>query len=379
MTEPTPGATQVPLMDLQIQNREVEDQALRAISEVLQAGSFILGPQVDRFEEEYAAFCSVDHCVGVANGTDAVELALRAAGVGPGDEVIVPANTFVATAEAVLHTGADLALVDCDDDFLIDPAAVDLARTPRTRAVVGVDLYGQVAGFEAVREVVGQEVVLVEDAAQSQGATRHGRPAGSFGQVSGTSFYPGKNLGAMGDAGAVTTSDSGIADRVRALRNHGGERRYEHVLVGSNSRLDSIQAAVLSLKLERLKEWNEQRAQAAETYSSLLADVAGVTTPRVIEGNTHVWHLYVIRVADRDRVLAGLHDAGVGAGLHYPVPIHLLPAFAHLGHGRGSFPVAEQMAGQIVSLPMYPGLTTAQIERVVEVLAGLVAPTGEAR
>jgi dTDP-4-amino-4,6-dideoxygalactose transaminase len=379
MTDPTPHPAQVPLVDLRIQNRQVEAEALQAISEVLQAGSFILGPQVDRFEEEYAAFCSVDHCVGVANGTDAVELALRAAGVGPGDEVVVPANTFVATAEAVLHTGADLALVDCDEDFLIDPAALGHAVTPRTRAVVGVDLYGQVARFEALREAVGEQVVLVEDAAQSQGATRHGRAAGSFGHVAGTSFYPGKNLGAMGDAGAVTTGDAGIAERVRALRNHGGVNRYEHDLVGSNSRLDSFQAVVLSLKLERLKEWNEQRAQAAEAYSALLAEVEGVLTPRVLEGNTHVWHLYVVRVADRARVLAGLHEAGIGAGLHYPAPIHLLPAFAHLGHGSGSFPVAEKLAGQILSLPMFPGITTSQVERVVEVLATLVGSPPEER
>jgi dTDP-4-amino-4,6-dideoxygalactose transaminase len=371
--EPPSAPSAVPLMDVTLQNAEVAAQALSAIAEVIEAGTFVLGPEVDRFEEEYAAFCSVDHCVGVANGTDALELSLRAAGAGPGTEVIVPANTFVATAEAVVRAGARLVLVDCDEDFLLDPNRLADVLSPRTRAVIGVDLYGQAARFEEIGAVVGDEVVLIEDAAQAQGATRHGRSAGSLGRVSGTSFYPGKNLGAMGDAGAVTTDDADIAARVRSLRNHGGVNRYQHACVGTNSRLDSFQAVVLSLKLARLKDWNEQRAKVAEAYHGLLSDVDGVTCPRVVEGNTHVWHLYVVRVAERDRVLAGLHAAGIGAGLHYPTPVHLLPAFAHLGLGRGSFPVAEQLAGEIVSLPMYPGLDAGAIQRVAGTLVHLTS------
>ncbi|MBD8870485.1 DegT/DnrJ/EryC1/StrS family aminotransferase [Nocardioides donggukensis] len=374
MTDPAQARGPIPLVDLGIQTREILAPAMAAIHEVLESGSFVLGPAVRRFEEEYAAFCDVDHCVGVANGTDAVELALRAAEVGRGDEVIVPANTFVATAEAVVRTGADLVLADCDDDGLIDVSRVADRLTNRTRAVVGVDLYGQVAPFDLLAEAVGDRVVLVEDAAQAQGATRHGRPAGSFGLAAGTSFYPGKNLGAAGDAGAVTTDDPVVADRVRALRNHGGVNRYEHRVVGGNSRLDSIQAVFLSLKLPHLKEWNEQRDRAAESYRTLLSSVPGVRTPRTAPGNTHVWHLYVVRVPDRDRVLAALNAAGIGAGIHYPMPVHLLPAFAHLGHGPGSFPVAERLAEEIMSLPLFPGITGGQVERVVDELRGMLAP-----
>lgn len=239
-----PAQTTVPLVDLRIQNDQVADEVRAALAEVCDSGAFVLGPQVRAFEEEYAAFCGVDHVIGVGNGTDALVLALRGAGVGPGDEVIVPANTFVATAEAVALVGADLAIVDCTEDFLIDTDAIARRVTHRTRAVVGVDLYGQVAPFELIRAAVGPDVVVVEDGAQSQGASRFSKPAGSLGTVSATSFYPGKNLGAFGDAGAVATGDEEIADRVRALRNHGGVNRYEHLHIGTNSRLDSMQAAV---------------------------------------------------------------------------------------------------------------------------------------
>jgi dTDP-4-amino-4,6-dideoxygalactose transaminase len=371
-TTPAPDLAPVPLVDLRLQNAQVADEVQRAVAEVCESGAFVLGPQVRQFEEEYAAFSGVDHAVGVGNGTDALVLALRGAGIGPGDEVIVPANTFVATAEAVALVGADLALVDCTEDFLIDTD--DLARraTGRTRAVIAVDLYGQVAPFEAVRAAVGDDVVLVEDGAQSQGAHRFSQPAGSFGHVSATSFYPGKNLGAYGDAGAVATNDEEIASRVRAMRNHGGVNKYEHLLVGTNSRLDTIQAAVLSIKLRRLTEWNAQRAEAASRYDALLADVPGVVVPRVLEGNGHVWHLYVVRVAERDRVVAELNAAGIGAGIHYPSPVHLLPAFSDLGLGPGSFPVAERLGGEILSLPMYPGITVEQQERVVAALRDAV-------
>jgi dTDP-4-amino-4,6-dideoxygalactose transaminase len=288
--------------------------------------------------------------------------------------VIVPANTFVATAEAVALVGADLALVDCTADFLIDTDALARRVTARTRAVVGVDLYGQVAPFEEIRAAIGPDVVIVEDAAQSQGATRFGRPAGSFGAVAATSFYPGKNLGAYGDAGAVLTNDAELAERVRAMRNHGGVNKYEHLVVGTNSRLDSLQAAVLSIKLRRLTGWNAERQEAARRYEALLADVPHVVRPGLLHGNDHVWHLYVVRVPDRDRILAELADRDVHAGIHYPTPVHLLPAFAHLGHERGDFPVAETLAGQILSLPMYPGITAEQQVRVVEALEKSVRP-----
>lgn len=363
----------VPLVDLGWQHRQIASEVGPALAQVMDATSFVLGPQVQSFEREYAEFCGVGHCVGVGNGTDAIELALRASGIGPRDEVVVPANTFVATAEAVLRAGARLVLADCDEDFLLDPAEVATRRTSRTRAVLAVDLYGQVAPFDSIREAVGEDVLLLEDAAQSQGATRHGQAAGSFGIAAATSFYPGKNLGAYGDAGAAMTDDAEVADRLRALRNHGGLARYEHTHIGTNSRLDSMQAAVLSVKLRRLSAWNQLRREAARRYEELLAEVDEVVTPRVVTGNEHVWHLYVVRVPRRDEVLADLQAAGIGAGLHYPAPVHLLPAFADLGVGRGSFPGAERFADEILSLPIYPGITAEQQERVVEVLRSALA------
>lgn len=362
----------IPLVDLRAQHEQVADEVADGWADVLKNTSFVGGRQVAEFEAEFAAYQEVPHCVGVGNGTDALVLALRGAGIGAGDEVIVPANTFVATAEAVAIVGADLVLADCDEDFLIDPVDVGRRVTGRTRAVIGVDLYGQVAPFEQLREAVGNGVLLLEDAAQSQGASRNGRPAGSFGVAAATSFYPGKNLGAYGDAGAVTTGSADIADRVRALRNHGGIAKYEHLDVGTNSRLDSVQAAVLSLKLERLKGWNAERDEAAQRYATLLADLPGVVLPQVLPGNQHVWHLYVARVADRDRVLSELLEAGVGAGIHYPAPVHLWPAFSWLGHGAGSFPVAEALAQEIISLPMFPGITGKQQEIVADVLGRAV-------
>ena len=293
----------------------------------METTSFVLGPQVAAFEQAYAAFCEVPHCVGVGNGTDAIELALRAVGIGSGDEVIIPANTFVATAEAVVRAGASLVLADCDTDYLLDVASVADKVTSRTRAVVGVDLYGQPARFEQLAACLGDSVLVIEDAAQSQGATRWGQMAGSFGVAASTSFYPGKNLGAYGDAGAVMTHDGQLADRLRGLRNHGGQRRYEHIVLGTNSRLDSIQAAVLVGQALQLPAWNRERQAAADLYAKLLANTEDAGSPRVVEGNSHVWHLYVVRVAERDRVLTEFEGHGIGAGIHYPKPIHKLPAF----------------------------------------------------
>jgi dTDP-4-amino-4,6-dideoxygalactose transaminase len=364
MSTPTP----VPLVDLKIQHRRIREAAFEAMHEVADNTAFVLSPHVAAFEREFAQYCEVDRVVGVANGTDAIEIALRAAGVGPGDEVIIPANTFIATAEAVVRAGATLALTDCDDDFLMDPGALAARVTGRTRAVIPVHLYGQTAAVEAVRAVVGPEVILVEDAAQAQGALRFGARAGSLGDVAATSFYPGKNLGAYGDGGALMTSSDAIADAALALRNHGGVRKYEHLVVGMNSRLDGLQAVVLSLKLRLLDEWNKERRQAADLYEDLLGGLPDVVTPRTVDGNTHVWHLYVVRVPDRDRVLTELNAAGIGAGIHYPAPVHLLPAFAGLGLGRGAFPVAEKLADEILSLPIYPGITAEQQHRVVDEL-----------
>jgi len=364
----------IPLVDLREQHRQVAEEVARGFARVLESGCFVLGPEVEGFEAAFARFSAVEHCVGVANGTDALEIALRAAGVGPGDEVIVPVNSFIATALAVARAGAVPVLADCDPDHhLIDVAEVARKIGARTRAIVPVHLYGQLAPMEELERLVrGSGVVLVEDAAQAHGATRHGRAPGAFGVAAGTSFYPGKNLGAYGDAGAILTNDEAIQRRARALRNYGSDVKYAHPETGFNSRLDPLQAVVLSAKLRRLALWNEQRREAARRYDALLAGAPGVCLPATLPGNEPVWHLYVVRVPRRDEVLAKLRAAGIQAAVHYPTPIHLQGAFRSLGHRRGDFPVAEAAAGAVLSLPIYPGITPAQQERVAEVLRAAV-------
>ena len=353
------------------QQADVNAEVMEGLAEVFRKAAFVGGPAVAEFEAAYAAFLGARHCVGVANGTDALELALRASGVGPGDEVILPANTFIATAEAASRIGAVPVPVDVDPEYLlIDPDAVRAAITSRTRAIVPVHLFGQTAFVERLVPIASAcGAVIVEDAAQSQGATRFGRSAGTLGLAAGTSFYPGKNLGAAGDAGAVVTDDGGVADRVRTLSSHGSLRKYVHDVVGFNSRLDAVQAVVLRAKLAKLQTWNLLRRAAAERYSYLLADVPGVVTPTEAPGNVDVWHLYVVRVPDRDAVLAALQAAGIQAGVHYPVPVHLSGAYADPGVRQGSFPVTERAAGRILSLPLYPHITEAQQERVARALS----------
>jgi len=366
----------VPFIDLSAQQAEIAAEVEPAVLDVLRRAAFIGGPEVAGFEAEYAAFLGVAHCVGVANGTDAVELALRAVGVEPGGEVIMPANTFIATAEAASRIGAIPVPVDVDPEYLlIDPDAVAAAITPRTQAIVPVHLFGQVAPVERLDAIAAAHgLPIVEDAAQSQGAERLGRRAGTLGRVSATSFYPGKNLGASGDGGAVMTDDAAAADFVRLMGGHGSKIKYRHEIVGVNSRLDAIHAITLRAKLRRLPQWNECRRQAAARYAALLADLPGVRVPTTMPGNTDIWHLFVVRVAEeRDRVLADLTAAGIGAGLHYPDPWHLTQAYAHLGYRPGTCPVAEQAAHEILSLPMFPHLTESQQEQVAAALRTAVA------
>lgn len=360
----------VPLVDLVSQQQEIAEEVAAGLEEVFATTSFIGGKPVTEFEKAYADFSGVDHCVGVANGTDALELALRASGVGPGHEVILPANTFIATAEAVSRIGAVPVLVDVDPThLLIDPAGVEAAVGPKTKAIVPVHLFGQTAPVEQLTEIADScGAVIVEDAAQSQGATRFGKPAGGFGIAAGTSFYPGKNLGAAGDAGAVLTNDPELAQRVRTIAAHGSDRKYVHDVVGMNSRLDTIQAVVLLAKLRRLAMWNDLRRTAAERYTQMLREVPGVQVPLSMHGNDDVWHLYVVRVANRDRVLAELHEAGIGAGIHYPFTVHLTRAYADLGLAQGAFPVAEEAAQHILSLPLHPHITEGQQLYVADML-----------
>jgi dTDP-4-amino-4,6-dideoxygalactose transaminase len=360
----------IPLVDLSLQHRQVADEVEAGFAEVLATGDFIGGKAVSAFEQEYADFVDARACVGVANGTDALEMALRASGVGAGDEVVLPANTFIATAEAVVRAGARPVFVDVDDDaLLIDPSLVEHALTDRTRAVIGVDPYGQVAPFEQLPGSLAERgIVVVEDGAQSQGALRHGLPAGRFGRVAATSFYPGKNLGAYGDAGAVVTDDDLLAQHVRLMGAHGSPAKYQHTRFGFNSRLDTLQAVVLRAKLRRLHEWNAERRAAAVRYDELLGGIPGLRLPATLPGNEHVWHLYVVRVSERDEVLRQVQAQGVGVSVHYPTPVHLTPAMSEFGAGRGTMPVSERAAAEILSLPIYPGITPGQQERVADAL-----------
>jgi dTDP-4-amino-4,6-dideoxygalactose transaminase len=364
--------TRIPLVDLAAAHAEVAEEVETGFKRIIAETAFIGGAEVAAFEQEYAAFSGLPHCIGVANGTDALELALRAVGVGPGTEVILPANTFIATAEAVARAGARVVLVDCDPaTYLIDVEAALAAVTPATRAIAPVHLYGQLAPVEQLRAgLAGRDVAIVEDAAQSQGATRHGVAAGADG-IAATSFYPGKNLGAYGDAGAVVTASEELATTVRTLGSHGGLKKYTHDLIGVNSRLDGLQAVVLRAKLTRLAGWNDRRRAAAARYDELLAGL-DLVRPVTLDGNEHVWHIYCIRVPGgrRDAVVAELNAAGVGAAIHYPVPVHRTGAFEHLG---GSFPNAESTAPEIMSLPIYPQITPDQQTRVVETLTAAIA------
>ena len=362
----------IPLVDLAAMHAEIRDDVRAGWERVFEKTAFVLGPDLAEFEKEYAAFSEVPHAIGVANGTDALELALRAVGVGPGDEVVLPANTFIASALAVARAGATPVLVDAvEDTMLIDIEQAKAAVNEKTKAIMPVHLTGQMADVEALLDT---GVEIVEDAAQSQGATRNGKQSVSAARIAGTSFFPGKNLGAYGDAGAVITNDDSLARTVRNLRNYGSDVKYHHPETGFNSRMDTLQAVVLREKIKRLPAWNDMRRAAAARYDELLADVDGVTLPTTAPGNVHVWHLYVVRVAERDRVLSELQQAGVGAGIHYPVPVHLQGAFAHLGHKAGDFPVTEKLAESMLTLPLFPHISSEQQSYVAQTLRDAVRP-----
>jgi dTDP-4-amino-4,6-dideoxygalactose transaminase len=372
-------AAHVPLVDLAWQRDVILDDVRSGWDDVLARTAFIGGPEVAAFEREYADYLEVPQVVGTANGTDALEVALRALGVGRGADVVVPTNTFIATAEAVRRAGARLVFADVDDEtLLLDPASVEAALTPATRAILPVHLYGQMAPVEALLPIAERAgAVVIEDAAQAQGARRHGRHAGTMGTAAGTSFYPGKNLGAFGDAGAVVTVDGHVADQARLLTQHGSVVKYQHDSFGFNSRLDALQAVVLRAKLRHLDAWNRLRREAADRYDSLLEALPDVRRPATAPGNDHVWHLYVVRVPGRARVLEELNRGGIGAAVHYPTAVHLTAPFVDEGGGPGSCPVAERAVQEILSLPLYPGITVQQQERVVDALAAALRGTAQ--
>jgi dTDP-4-amino-4,6-dideoxygalactose transaminase len=356
----------VRLVDLTAQAGEIEAEILSVIARVIERGDFILGEEVRLFEEEFAAYCGTRDCVGVDSGFSALELSLRAASIGPGDEVITQANTFIATLSAILAVGAVPVLVDVDREGAIDPNALETAIGPRTRAIMPVHLFGRLGDVEAVLEVAARrEVMVIEDAAQAHGASLGGRRAGSFGVAAGFSFYPAKNLGAYGDAGAIVTDSPELAERVRAIRHYGQRVKNRHELTPLNRRLDTIQAAVLRVKLRHLDDWNRQRADLADAYRSGLSDLP-LDLPRFEPAERHVYHLFVIGSGRRDALRAQLDAEGIESGIHYPIPCHLQPVLAQLGHRRGDFPNTERLAERSLSLPMYPGLPPAQLEQTVQ-------------
>lgn len=358
----------IPFLDLKAQYRQIEDIIQPALTEAMAGGAFVGGLRVEQFESEFAAYCETSWCAGVASGTDALRFALLACGVGPGDEVVTVPNTFIATTEAISQTGATPVFVDVDPvTCTIDPVAVKARLTPKTRAIIPVHLYGQPADMDSLLDLANENnLVVIEDACQAHGALYRGKKAGSLGAAGCFSFYPGKNLGAFGEAGAVVTEDENIVRKIRMLRDHGQQEKYIHRMEGYNGRLDALQAIVLSAKLQKLADWNRMRRTNAQRYDALFSDVPGVTTVGEAKYSQSVYHLYVILVDRRDELQRHLAEKGIATGLHYPVPLHLQQAYAHLGHQKGDFPITEDAAERLLSLPMFPELTESQIEYVAQ-------------
>ena len=355
----------IPLIDLRLQYMSIKKEIDAAIANVLENSAFVGGKHVLEFEEAFAAFCRTKHCVGVGNGTDALFIVLKCLGVGPGDEVITVANSFIATAEAASLTGAKVVFVDCDDiTYTIDIKQVESAISDRTKAIIPVHLYGHPANMEELMKVAdGHGLHVVEDAAQAHGSEVRGKRVGTFGVASCFSFYPGKNLGAYGDAGAIVTDDAALAARCRMFANHGRLKKYDHELEGVNSRLDGLQAAVLTVKLKYLEGWTEKRRSAAQNYRELLGD-GGLILPVEKPEARHVYHLFVVRVPNRDKVQAHLKEKGIATGIHYPISLPNLQAYKYLGYKPENFPLSSKFSNEILSLPMYPELTRSQIEYI---------------
>jgi dTDP-4-amino-4,6-dideoxygalactose transaminase len=356
--------TTVPFVDLKNQYFSLKEEIGATVARVLESAQFVLGPEVAAFEREFAAYCRAAFGVGVNTGTSALHLALRAAGIGPGDEVLTVPFTFVATVAAIRYTGATPIFVDIDPrSYTMDPSRIEAALTPRTKAILPVHLYGQMADMDPILDIARRRsLTVIEDACQAHGAEYRGRRAGSLGDLGCFSFYPGKNLGAYGEGGMVVTSTPEFERKVRMMRDWGQEKKYFHVMEGFNYRLEELQAAILRVKLRRLERWTEDRRAAASEYRTRLAEM--VEPPVEMDYARHVFHLYAVRVSDRAAVQEKLKAEGVQTGIHYPIPVHLQEAHADLGYRRGAFPCAEQAADEVLSLPMFPEITTAQIDRV---------------
>ena len=363
----------IPLVGLFDQYQTIKSEIDAAIQNIITKSAFVGGDEVRRFEAEFAAYCEARACVGVGNGTDALYLALRALGIGPGDEVITVAHTFIATSEAISMTGATPIFIDVTEDtMLMDPALIEAAITPKTKAIVPVHLYGQSCDMDAIMEIARKRgLKVVEDAAQAHGGRWRGQRVGSIGDAATFSFYPGKNLGAFGDAGAVVSQDEELIERIRMLANHGRLEKYTHKMEGVNSRLDGMQAAILRVKLRHLDEWNAKRRQIADAYRDQLTD-RGLTLPTVHENAEPVWHLFVVRTGERERLQSLLKEEGIATGIHYPVPLHEQPAYEDR-RASYSLPVTERAARAVVSLPMYPELSQEQIEAICSAVTSAFA------
>ena len=359
----------IPLVDLKRQYHTIKAEIDHAVLGTIERSVFIMGDEVSAFEQEFAAFQGVQHCIGVSNGTSGLHLALAVLAIGPGDEVITVSNSFVATAEAIAQAGARAVFVDVDEDsFTMDPGRIQAAITPRTKALMPVHLYGQMADMDPIMEVArAHRLAVIEDAAQAHGAEYKGQRAGRFGALACFSFYPSKNLGAFGDAGALVTNDEALARRARLLLNHGRIEKYNSIVSGYNYRMDTLQAAILRVKLRHLARWNDQRRQRTCLYDKLLAGTP-VAAPREMEYGRHVYHLYVVQTDRRDALAVYLKQRNIATGVHYPIPIHRQAAFAGNGHSEGSFPVTDRLAPRILSLPLFPELTTEEVETIVQAI-----------
>ena len=353
----------VPFVDLKKQYQTIKEEIDEALRSVIENANFILGPSVENFEKKFAEFCGVKYCVGVNSGTAALHLALLAAGIGVGDEVITQPNSFIATAEAVSHTGAKPVFVDINPDtYLMDVSKLEAAITSKTKAIIPVHLYGQVSPMKEILETAKKyNLFVLEDACQAHGATQDGKRVGSFGDAAAFSFYPSKNLGAYGEGGAVVTNNEELAVKIRMLRDHGSSQKYIHNFIGFNMRMEGIQGAVLGIKLQYLDEWNKKRRENAARYFELLQDVPQIKLPVILENNQSNFHLFVIRAERRDDLQKFLKDNGIATGIHYPIPIHLQEAYSTFGWKKGDFPVTEKVADEILSLPMFPEVTEEQI------------------
>jgi dTDP-4-amino-4,6-dideoxygalactose transaminase len=360
----------VPFLDLKAQYASLKDEVEPAVLRALASTQFVLGDEVSHFEQRFATYCQVKEAVALNSGTSALHLALLAAGIGPGDEVITVTMTFVATTAAVLYAGAKPVFVDVDPEtWTMDPAQIERAITPRTKAILPVHLHGRVADMDPILEIAARHgLVVIEDAAQSHGAEYKGRRAGSMGVIGCFSFYPGKNLGAFGEGGAAVTNDPALAHHMRVLRDWGQEGKYNHVVPGYNYRMDGVQGAVLNVKMGHIETWTEARRAHAARYNERLAGL-GLGLPASEGNDRHVWHVFAVRAVDRDGIATRLKEAGIGTGIHYPIPVHLQKAYADLGYKPGDFPVSERLGAEFLSLPMYPEMTDAQITEVVSAVS----------